>query len=328
MSNISLIKSILGKKESAFSKREQLLKELFKVPAVERGKQKSKFDRPEKEGVALQGDLLFLPTDQFGYKYLLVVVDLAFNRVDAEPLKNKSSDDVLSAFKRIFARGILKIPIYIYFDAGGEFEGSVRRYFDDLKVIQKTAATQRHSQQSVVEYFNKQIGTIIGQLQTIKEIETKKESKGWVVHIKDILSVLNEKADANQRASNKEHRKNVEENGIRGERNISKAINQIVDGIAENNGKSIPTIKKETPIVPQAGILKEGDRVRYALDFPIGAVSDNKLHGKFRATDFRFSKSIHEIVRAIIVPNAPIRYLISDITDRSFSTNQLQLTAF
>ena len=36
-----------------------------------------------------QADILYLPTSQFGYKYALVVVDVATSKMDAIPLKKK-----------------------------------------------------------------------------------------------------------------------------------------------------------------------------------------------------------------------------------------------
>ena len=45
-------------------------------------------------------DLLFLPTAQMGYKYLLVIVDLASDKFDIEPIKNKDSSTVLNAMKK------------------------------------------------------------------------------------------------------------------------------------------------------------------------------------------------------------------------------------
>ena len=50
---------------------------------------KVKNNIPNKEDINLMADLLFLPTTKKGYKYLLVVVDLATNEFDLEPLKDK-----------------------------------------------------------------------------------------------------------------------------------------------------------------------------------------------------------------------------------------------
>ena len=56
-----------------------------------------------------QADLLTMPNDQ-GYKYILVVVDIATNKTDAEPLKDKNANNVLNGIKKIYQRGILKKP--------------------------------------------------------------------------------------------------------------------------------------------------------------------------------------------------------------------------
>ena len=45
---------------------------------------------PMKEDMNFMADLLFLPKTKEGYRYLLVVVDLASNDFDIEPLKTKS----------------------------------------------------------------------------------------------------------------------------------------------------------------------------------------------------------------------------------------------
>ena len=50
----------------------------------------------------LQGDLLFLPKKNEGYKYLLVVTDLVTNLFDVEPLKEKNATFVLLALVKLF----------------------------------------------------------------------------------------------------------------------------------------------------------------------------------------------------------------------------------
>jgi hypothetical protein len=72
-------------------------------------------------------------------------------------------------------------------------------------------------------------------------------------------------------------------------------------------------------------ILEEGIKVRVALDYPISAGTGEKLHGKFRAGDIRWSKEIHTIDKVILTPNQPISYLVSDIHNASYLRNQLQL---
>ena len=73
----------------------------------------------------MQADLLFLPEDD-GYKYLLVVVDVATRLTDAEPLKNKEAKTVCNATKKIFRRKILQTPLRLEVDAGTEFKGDFK----------------------------------------------------------------------------------------------------------------------------------------------------------------------------------------------------------
>ena len=77
-----------------------------------------------------QADLLYLPTDDT-YKYALVIVDVATGITDLEPLKTHSSKEVAQAFKIIFKRKILPVPIVmIQLDKGTEFRSAVKKYFD------------------------------------------------------------------------------------------------------------------------------------------------------------------------------------------------------
>lgn len=81
------------------------------------------------EDYNLMADLLFLPTTEEKYKYLLVIVDLATHEFDIEPLKTKNSKEVLDAMKKIFSRKYIKKPkATIRTDNGAEFKGDVDKY--------------------------------------------------------------------------------------------------------------------------------------------------------------------------------------------------------
>ena len=58
-------------------------------------------------------DLLILPETKKGYKYLLVVVDIATNEFDIEPLKTKTADENTTALKKIFKSVKAKLSIAI-----------------------------------------------------------------------------------------------------------------------------------------------------------------------------------------------------------------------
>ena len=61
---------------------------------------KIKDNIPLHEDYNFMADLMFLPNDSFGYKYMLVVVDLASDEFDMQELKNKTPDHILKAFER------------------------------------------------------------------------------------------------------------------------------------------------------------------------------------------------------------------------------------
>ena len=103
----SIVNNILKKKKSDVDTTE--LTSLYKKPPTEKGLDVPSF-QIFKPNYAHQADLLFLPTDKFGLKYALVVVDVHDKRVDAQAIRKKDDVSVLSAFKKIYARGILKFP--------------------------------------------------------------------------------------------------------------------------------------------------------------------------------------------------------------------------
>ena len=91
-----------------------------------------------------QADLLFLPHDTFRrktFKYALVVIDVASRYVDAEALTSKSSDEVTTAFKRVYSRK-LRWPKTLIVDPGREFMGSVTTLMNEKKVVIQTIIYQ------------------------------------------------------------------------------------------------------------------------------------------------------------------------------------------
>ena len=142
-----------------------------------------------KQNAVEQADLLFLPEDN-GYKYLLVIVDLATRHVDAEPLKSKDSSVVLKATKKIFKRKYVKQPLRLEIDAGSEFKGEFKKYYDKLlDIVVKIAG--RHRQQSVVEAKNYQIGKILNARMLTEEANNGIESKNWVDILPEVIKQMN-----------------------------------------------------------------------------------------------------------------------------------------
>ena len=57
-----------------------------------------------KANVSHQTDILYMPTDKFGYKMILVVVDIFTRMCDAEPLKKRDAISTLKAIMKIYKR--------------------------------------------------------------------------------------------------------------------------------------------------------------------------------------------------------------------------------
>ena len=76
-------------------------------------------------------------------------------------------------------------------DAGSEFKGVTRKYFEDHNVIVKVAKEGRSRQVGLVERRNQEIGSEIFTNQLVKEIETNKINKKWLKDISGIIAEMN-----------------------------------------------------------------------------------------------------------------------------------------
>ena len=77
-------------------------------------------------------------------------------------------------------------------------------------------------------------------------------------------------------------------------------------------------------------LLSEGTKVRVALDEP-HAVTGEKLHGTFRASDIRWDPKIHTVKKCILTPDQPPIYLVNGphgklgISRAAYTRNNLQI---
>jgi hypothetical protein len=102
--------------------KNELIHKLLLKPLKEKRQEIPRFINHQKDNTH-QLDLLFLPDDN-GYKYLLVIVDVATSTIDCRPLKNKNSENVLKNTLDIYNSGVyLKQPKIIHVDDGTEFKG-------------------------------------------------------------------------------------------------------------------------------------------------------------------------------------------------------------
>jgi len=179
-----IVKNILGGEDT------KKLDSLFKQPKAEK-----KEDIPQfqvfQSNLIQQADLLFITHDK-GYKYILVVVDDHSKKMDAEKLKDKDSEYVFKAFKKIYERGIIHMPKEIELDAGKEFKGEVKKYFDDHNVRTRYALPNRHRQQGLVERKNQILGTLIHKIQVQKELRTGRINREWVAILPRLVEEINQ----------------------------------------------------------------------------------------------------------------------------------------
>ena len=266
----------------------KVLDQLYKIPKKDRGLDAAKFldDQPNE---IHQADLLFLPDDN-GYKYALVVVDDATRITDAEPLKNKTSDDVLAAFKKIYNRNILKLPQRIEVDPGTEFKGSVAKWFKDKHIMIRVGKTARHRQQSLVERRNQIIGTAIHKRQAAEELLTSEPATAWIDDLPKLISAMNKKTKRQK-------------------------INEKWDSLPDE-----PTFEKGSDA---RHLLPEGTKVRVMLETPQG-VQGEKLHGKFRSSDIRWSPEERTVKQILLNPGEPPLYLL----DGPIGKHGVDLTAY
>ena len=264
-------------------KDKRLLKELHEPLKKDKG-----LDMPKvqvfKENYAQQADVLYLPNDK-GFKYCLVVVDNHSKKVDAVPLREISSATVLRGFKKIYEDNtILKLPYIIQVDSGSEFKGVVKEYFHENEVLLRRGKTDRHRQQTLAEYKNKIIGRELYRMMNLQEIKTGMPSSEWLKYLPKLLKKINE--------------------------NLPKPLTEPIT---------------EDPIVTQSNheILPIGSMVRVALEAPINIVSGKKLHGKFRASDIRYSLKPKKITNYIIKDGYPILYQVED-ESTGYTRNQLK----
>ena len=117
----------------SFSKLKKLIEDLgideeFTTPLKkEKLFSKVKANVPLVKNYNYMADVLFLPKEKKGFRYLLVVCDLATDQFD--PMKDKESETIVKELKAMYKRPYIKEPeASIKTDAGNEFEGAFSKY--------------------------------------------------------------------------------------------------------------------------------------------------------------------------------------------------------
>ena len=244
---------------------------------------KVKQNIPHEQFYNYMADLLFLPTTKEGFKYCLVVVDLATNQFDIEPIKNKEPKTILEAFQKMFNRKYIKKPFAsVATDAGTEFMGIFHKWLYDQSIYHKIASPNRHQQMSNVESLNKQLGRLFNGYMNSIELQTAKPYREWTKAIPVIREELNKyrKIDVGD------------------------------------------SIKDKYKVPPTASKYKVGDIVHVRLDSPENALGQKQPTNNFRVGDFRISK-VPRKIENIVYYDSGARYIIQGIPNVSYTESEL-----
>lgn len=250
---------------------------------------KVKNNVPPIKNYNFEADLLYTPKTKQGYKYLLVVVDIANNAFDIQEMKTKSSGDTLEAFKKMFKRNFIKQPkISIRTDNGSEFQGSFNKFLKDNKIIHRKTLPYRHKQMANVENLNKELFKIFTAYMNSIEMETGKPYNEWI----DIIDI------------------------VRKELNIYRQVR-------------LPSFKQwikhlEFKHIEKEPKFKIGDFVHYKLDYPLNALNNKQNTPQFRTGDLRYNPVAKKIVKIIYMQDEPYyRYILDGVNNVSYSDYEL-----
>jgi hypothetical protein len=218
---------------------------------------------------------------------LLVVVDLATDEFDIEPITNKESLTVVEAMKRMFKRRHINKPYAsIKTDGGSEFKDAFEKYCYENGILHKIGISGRHQQLSNVERLNRELGRlIIGYLNSVEEKELK-TYKEWVEIVPKIRVMLNN------------FRKKPE-------------------------GDPFTDVYPTADLTKQPK-YKEGDIVYRMSEKPLDALGRKQNTQNFRMGDYRWDIMPRKIVRVLrYAGKVPIRYILENLPNVAFAEYEL-----
>lgn len=240
---------------------------------------------PLKKHFNYMADLLMLPTTKQGFKYLLVVDDLATDNFDIEPIKGKEPNNVLDAMKKMYKRPYIKEPYAsVRTDDGNEFKGVFHKYLHDKDIIHKIAEPARHKQLANVERLNRELARLLNGYMNMKEEESGETYKEWTDVIPDVRKLLND------------FRKKDEKDLYTFEYKVA-------------------TSKKPK--------YKVGDLVYSISEVPRDALNYKQPTANFRVGDYRWNRQARKIIKVLPYPNN-IRYVLNYKPNVSYAEYELK----
>ena len=277
---------------------------------------KVKDNVPLVEDSNMMADVLHLPETSKGFKYLFVIVDLATDEFDIEPMKVLDSKSALVAMKACFRRNFVKMPKFsLKTDGGSEFKDAFDKYLYDNSILHKKIIADRHQSMSNVESLNKQLGRLFNGYMNTKEEQTGKVFKEWTNAVGVIRTDLNEirKKKLPGNINSYEYALPVDYRTIETEKTTTD----------KKTGKTkTEVIKKNVKIEPK---FKVGDNVFRALEKPRNALGKVQPTKNFRTGDYTFDTTAREIKAVYTMGGkGPLyRYALEGLPNASFTERQL-----
>lgn len=291
-------------------KLKNLLNITDKQTIFTKGYKKPKFYDKIKDNIPLienknfMADYLFLPKTKEGYKYLFVIVDLATDEFDIEPMKDKKALNVVEAVLKIKKRKYIQLKDNfgqsLRVDDGTEFKGSFKEFCKTNSILLRPAIPNRHIQLPNVERLNGILGTLLNGYMNTFESKTSKKYVEWVKAIPIIRKNLNEI-----------RKKKLPDD-------IYTHIYPVWNATVENKSK-----KHYKLIEPK---FKVGDLVYVRLETPENALGE-KQKGLFRNGDYRLSNIPKKITKILYYSGKPFyRYLVNSYDGVSYQEDELKLS--
>jgi len=242
---------------------------------------------PLKADYNFMADLLELPETKKGYKYLLVVVDLATDEFDIEPITNNKSLTVVDAMKRMFKRRYIKKPYAsIRTDGGAEFKDAFDKYCYENNILHKVGVAGRHQQAANVERLNRELGRLFNGYMNAIEEKTGETYKEWVEVVPKVRTMLND------------FRKKAERDPFT---------------------DIYPTV--DVTIQPK---YKVGDIVYRMAEKPLDALGRKQPTQNFRVGDYRWERIPRKIVKVLrYAGKVPIRYILENLPNVAYAEYEL-----
>ena len=128
-------------------------------------------------------DLIKLAKHNKAYKYLLTCIDVLSKYAWVVPLKNKTGDSLIKAFKSIFKQG--RVPLCLQTDKGTEFTNRKFQAFLKQKGVRFFTTHNEETKASIAERFNRTLKT------KMWRYFTKHNSYSYISIIKDLVKGYN-----------------------------------------------------------------------------------------------------------------------------------------